>query len=87
MQDEEPPILPDRNSREQIELRENIGSSRNNIATQKLHEILTTPRKPRSKSEDRNLSPGRRTPQRGLQYATPPASTTTSPTGIYYKYY
>lgn len=81
MQDEDPPILPDRNLREQIELRENIGSSRNNIATQKLHEILTTPRKPRSKSEERNLSPGRRTPQRGLQYATPPASTTASPTG------
>lgn len=82
MQDEDPPILPDRNFREQTELRESVSSSRNNIATQKLHEILTTPRKPRSKSEDRNLSPGRGTPHRGSRYATPPASATASPTGI-----
>ncbi|XP_034938754.1 uncharacterized protein spdo [Chelonus insularis] len=82
MQEDDPPVLPDRNLQNQPELRENTFSSRNNLATQKLHEILTTPRKPRSKSEDRNLSPGkheRGTPQRGAQY-TPPINTT-SPTG------
>ncbi|CAG5095922.1 Protein of unknown function [Cotesia congregata] len=86
MQEDEPPVLPDRNNyNNQPELRVNNNgfSSRNNLATQKLHEILTTPRKPRSKSEDRNLSPGkidRGTPHRGAQF-TPPISATTSPTG------
>lgn len=83
MQEEEPPVLPERNFREQPELRENTFSSRNNLATQKLHEILTTPRKPRSKSEDRNLSPRRNdggTMGRGTLY-TPPISAATSPTG------
>ncbi|XP_051157892.1 uncharacterized protein LOC127279530 [Leptopilina boulardi] len=50
---EEPPALPDRN------ISEYPASPRNNIATQKLHEILTTPRKPRSRSEERTLSPKR----------------------------
>lgn len=89
MQDDEPPVLPDRNNVSiQPELRNNNNnnsfSSRNNLATQKLHEILTTPRKPRSKSEDRNLSPGkidRGTPHRGGSQFTPPISATTSPTG------
>ncbi|XP_057328555.1 uncharacterized protein LOC130669589 [Microplitis mediator] len=88
MQDDEPPVLPDRNNFNiQPELRNNNNnnsfSSRNNLATQKLHEILTTPRKPRSKSEDRNLSPGkidRGTPHRGGSQFTPPISATTSPT-------
>lgn len=84
MQEEDPPSLPDRNFREQIELRDNnTFSSRNNLATIKLHEILSTPRKPRSKSEDRNLSPrriDRGTPQRNSRY-TPPLSATTSPSG------
>lgn len=93
MQEDEPPVLPDRNNyNNQPELRvnNNAFSSRNNLATQKLHEILTTPRKPRSKSEDRNLSPGkidRGTPHRSAQF-TPPISATTSPTGrIFSNYY
>ncbi|XP_063976303.1 uncharacterized protein LOC135162092 [Diachasmimorpha longicaudata] len=73
MQDEEPPLLPERNVREQQELREN--TSKNNLATQRLHAMLTTPRK-RSRSEERNLSPGRATPR-----FTPPMNTAVSPAG------
>ncbi|XP_017893390.1 uncharacterized protein LOC108633000 [Ceratina calcarata] len=65
LQEEDPPALPERNGQELSV------SPRNNLATQKLHEILTTPRKPRSKSEERTLSPKRQhsfnqagTPQR-----------------------
>ncbi|XP_031832364.1 uncharacterized protein LOC116426881 [Nomia melanderi] len=53
LQEEDPPALPERNGQE-ISV-----SPRNNLATQKLHEILTTPRKPRSRSEERTLSPKR----------------------------
>ncbi|XP_008202024.1 ataxin-2 homolog [Nasonia vitripennis] len=52
MQDEDPPSLPERNQTLEV------GSPRvNNLATQKLHEILTTPRKPRSRSQGDLLSP------------------------------
>ncbi|XP_066595107.1 uncharacterized protein spdo [Prorops nasuta] len=61
-QDDDPPALPDRNGQELSV------SPRNNLATQKLHEILTTPRKPRSRSEERTLSPKR-------QYGTPQTGT------------
>lgn len=74
LQEEDPPALPERNAGLSI-------SPRNNQATQKLHEILTTPRKPRSRSEERTLSPKRQqmmsgTPQRR---ALTPGS---SPSGI-----
>ncbi|XP_011308082.1 uncharacterized protein spdo [Fopius arisanus] len=72
MQDEEPPLLPERNGRDR-ELRDN--ASKNNLATQRLHAMLTTPRK-RSRSEERNLSPGRATPR-----FTPPVSANNSPAG------
>ncbi|XP_015518830.2 uncharacterized protein LOC107223609 isoform X1 [Neodiprion lecontei] len=52
LQDDDPPALPERNGGSSI-------SPRNNPATQKLHEILTTPRKVRSRSEERTLSPKR----------------------------
>ena len=66
LQEEEPPALPERNGQELST------SPKNNLATQKLHEILATPRKPpRSRSEERTLSPKRQhsfnqtgTPQR-----------------------
>jgi len=65
LQEDIPPALPDRNGQEFST------SPRNNLATQKLHEILSTPRKPRSRSEERTLSPKRQqsfnragTPQR-----------------------
>ncbi|XP_031775992.1 uncharacterized protein LOC100863039 isoform X3 [Apis florea] len=54
LQEEEPPALPERNGQELST------SPKNNLATQKLHEILATPRKPpRSRSEERTLSPKR----------------------------
>ncbi|XP_032672141.1 uncharacterized protein LOC116844562 [Odontomachus brunneus] len=53
LQEENPPTLPERNAQELS------ASPKNNLATQKLHEILTTPRKPRSRSEERTLSPRR----------------------------
>lgn len=76
---EEPPALPDRN------VSEFPTSPRNNIATQKLHEILTTSRKPRSRSEERTLSPKRHhtAPQTG----TPQRRTFSpgnSPSGVYF---
>ena len=51
LQDEEPPGLPERN--------QDPSAQRVNMATQKLHEILTTPRKPRSRSHSQGdpLSP------------------------------
>lgn len=66
LQDEDPPALPERNLQQEYST-----SPRNNLATKRLHEILTTPRKPRSRSEERTLSPKRQqsvnqtgTPQR-----------------------
>ncbi|XP_043287634.1 uncharacterized protein spdo [Venturia canescens] len=61
----DPPVVPERNAREQqLATRHpeemNYSSGKNNVATQKLHEILTTPRKPRSRSEERTLSPSKR---------------------------
>ncbi|XP_053975774.1 uncharacterized protein LOC128885445 [Hylaeus anthracinus] len=76
LQEEDPPALPDRN------LHELSISPRNNLATQKLHEILTTPRKPRSRSEERTLSPKRQ--QSFNQTSTPQRRALTpggSPTG------
>ena len=59
MQDDEPPRLPERNAHE-------LSSQRLNreAATQKLHEILTTPRKPRSRSmsQGNTLSPAKSQP-------------------------
>ncbi|XP_043262822.1 uncharacterized protein LOC122403390 [Colletes gigas] len=76
LQEEDPPDLPDRN------FHEFAISARNNLATQKLHEILTTPRKPRSRSEERTLSPKRQ--QSFNQTGTPQRNVLTpggSPTG------
>ncbi|XP_076180442.1 uncharacterized protein LOC143153298 [Ptiloglossa arizonensis] len=76
LQEEDPPALPDRN------VQELSISPRNNLATQKLHEILTTPRKPRSRSEERTLSPKRQ--QSFNQTGTPQRRALTpggSPTG------
>lgn len=79
LQEEEPPALPERNGQELST------SPKNNLATQKLHEILATPRKPpRSRSEERTLSPKRQhsfnqtgTPQRrALTPAGSPTGTT-----------
>lgn len=53
LQEENPPALPERN------IQDLSVSPKNNLATQKLHEILTTPRKLRSRSEERTLSPKR----------------------------
>ncbi|KAK2580395.1 hypothetical protein KPH14_006147 [Odynerus spinipes] len=83
LQDEDPPTLPERNVQQEYST-----SPRNNLATQKLHEILTTPRKPRSRSEERTLSPKRQqsvnqtgTPQRrALTPAGSPNGRTFSPT-------
>lgn len=68
MQEEEPPTLPDRN----IQLLST--SPKHNFATQKLQELCVTPRKPRSRSEERMYSPKRQqsnvrqyTPQRKSQ--------------------
>ncbi|XP_017766663.1 PREDICTED: uncharacterized protein LOC108555513 [Eufriesea mexicana] len=82
LQEEDPPALPERN------VHELSVSPRNNLATQKLHEILTTPRKPRSRSEERTLSPKRHhsfnqtgTPQRrALTPGGSPTGRTFSPT-------
>ncbi|XP_011157044.2 uncharacterized protein LOC105194031 isoform X1 [Solenopsis invicta] len=82
MQEEIPPALPERN------MQEFSVSPKNNLATQKLHEILSTPRKPRSKSEERTLSPKRQqsfnqtsTPQRrALTPGGSPNGRTFSPT-------
>ncbi|XP_050487971.1 uncharacterized protein LOC126872286 [Bombus huntii] len=82
LQEEDPPALPERNAQELSV------SPRNNLATQKLHEILTTPRKPRSRSEERTLSPKRQqsfnqtgTPQRrALTPGGSPTGRTFSPT-------
>lgn len=83
LQEEEPPALPERNGQELST------SPKNNLATQKLHEILATPRKPpRSRSEERTLSPKRQhsfnqtgTPQRrALTPAGSPTGRTFSPT-------
>ncbi|CAD1479440.1 unnamed protein product [Heterotrigona itama] len=82
LQEEDPPALPERNAQELSV------SPRNNLATQKLHEILTTPRKPRSRSEERTLSPKRQqsfnqtgTPQRrALTPSGSPTGRTFSPT-------
>ncbi|XP_058795608.1 atrophin-1-like [Phymastichus coffea] len=52
MQDEEPPNLPERNAHEMPSQHVNA-----TLATQKLHEILTTPRKPRTRSQGDPLSP------------------------------
>ncbi|KAF7407175.1 hypothetical protein HZH66_001712 [Vespula vulgaris] len=83
LQDEDPPALPERNLQQEYST-----SPRNNLATKKLHEILTTPRKPRSRSEERTLSPKRQqsvnqtgTPQRRtLTPAGSPSGHTFSPT-------
>nr|XP_034178258.1 uncharacterized protein LOC117603338 isoform X2 [Osmia lignaria] len=82
LQEEDPPALPERNAQELSV------SPKNNLATQKLHEILTTPRKPRSRSEERTLSPKRHqsfhqtgTPQRrALTPGGSPTGRTFSPT-------
>ncbi|XP_071639550.1 uncharacterized protein [Temnothorax longispinosus] len=82
LQEEIPPALPERNAQELSV------SPKNNLATQKLHEILSTPRKPRSRSEERTLSPKRQqsfnqtgTPQRrALTPAGSPNGRTFSPT-------
>ncbi|KAL6423358.1 hypothetical protein ACFW04_010166 [Cataglyphis niger] len=82
MQEEIPPALPERNAQE-LSM-----SPKNNLATQKLHEILSTPRKPRSRSEERTLSPKRQqsfnqttTPQRrALTPGESPNGRTFSPT-------
>ncbi|XP_070169084.1 uncharacterized protein [Polyergus mexicanus] len=82
MQEEIPPALPERN------VQELSMSPKNNLATQKLHEILSTPRKPRSRSEERTLSPKRQqsfnqisTPQRrALTPGESPNGRTFSPT-------
>ncbi|XP_015591403.1 trithorax group protein osa [Cephus cinctus] len=82
LQEEDPPALPDRN------LQGLSVSPRNNSATQKLHEILATPRKPRSRSEERTLSPKRQhsltqtgTPRRrALTPGGSPTGRTLSPT-------
>ncbi|XP_020291421.1 uncharacterized protein LOC109858506 [Pseudomyrmex gracilis] len=82
LQEELPPALPERN------LQELSISPKNNLATQKLHEILSTPRKPRSRSEERTLSPRRQqsfnqtgTPQRrALTPGGSPSGRTFSPT-------
>ncbi|KAG7188476.1 hypothetical protein KM043_008115 [Ampulex compressa] len=84
LHEEDPPALPERNCQE-LSI-----SPRNNLATQKLHEILTTPRKPRSRSEKRTLSPKRQhsfhqtgTPQRrALTPGGSPTGRTFSPTRI-----
>jgi hypothetical protein len=63
MQDEHPPSLPERNLQE-------VNPSRvNNAATQKLHEILTTPRKPKSHSPFNVRSPIR-SPRKQQQPST-----------------
>ncbi|XP_023319417.1 putative uncharacterized protein DDB_G0291608 isoform X2 [Trichogramma pretiosum] len=48
--DDPPPSLPERNNAADLQLVASPprGSGSNNLATQKLHEILTTPRKPRT---------------------------------------
>ncbi|KOC66468.1 hypothetical protein WH47_08861 [Habropoda laboriosa] len=77
LQEEDPPALPERNG-QVLSV-----SPRNNLATQKLHEILTTPRKPRSRSEERTLSP-KRQQQSFNQTGTPQRRALTpggSPTG------
>ncbi|KYQ48678.1 hypothetical protein ALC60_12183 [Trachymyrmex zeteki] len=82
LQEEIPPALPERN------VQEFSVSPKNNLATQKLHEILSTPRKPRSRSEERTLSPKRQqsfnqtsTPQRrALTPGGSPNGRTFSPT-------
>ncbi|XP_072767435.1 uncharacterized protein [Anoplolepis gracilipes] len=82
VQEEIPPALPERN------VQELSMSPKNNLATQKLHEILSTPRKPRSRSEERTLSPKRQqsfnqisTPQRrALTPGGSPNGRTFSPT-------
>ncbi|CAL1680485.1 unnamed protein product [Lasius platythorax] len=82
MQEEIPPALPERN------VQELSMSAKNNLATQKLHEILSTPKKPRSRSEERTLSPKRQqsfnqtsTPQRrALTPGGSPNGRTFSPT-------
>ncbi|GAB1866949.1 Transmembrane protein [Camponotus japonicus] len=82
VQEEIPPALPERN------VQELSMSPKNNLATQKLHEILSTPRKPRSRSEERTLSPKRQqsfnqtsTPQRrALTPGESPNGRTFSPT-------
>ncbi|CAK9827231.1 hypothetical protein ANTRET_LOCUS4946 [Anthophora retusa] len=76
-EEDPPPALPERNGQELSV------SPRNNLATQKLHEILTTPRKPRSRSEERTLSP-KRQQQSFNQTGTPQRRAYTpggSPTG------
>ncbi|PBC31109.1 hypothetical protein APICC_09220 [Apis cerana cerana] len=81
LQEEEPPALPERNGQELST------SPKNNLATQKLHEILATPRKPpRSRSEERTLSPKRQhsfnqtgTPQRR---ALTPGGSPTAPVDL-----
>ncbi|XP_035733928.1 uncharacterized protein LOC118446861 [Vespa mandarinia] len=83
LQDEDPPALPERNFQQEYPT-----SPRNNLATKRLHEILTTPRKPRSRSEERTLSPKRQqsvnqtgTPQRrALTPVGSPSGRTFSPT-------
>ncbi|XP_020709958.1 uncharacterized protein LOC105689294 [Athalia rosae] len=65
LQEEDPPALPERNGGSSV-------SPRNNPATQKLHEILTTPRKVgRSRSEERTLSPKRQQHIQGNNGGTP----------------
>ncbi|KAJ8684482.1 hypothetical protein QAD02_020274 [Eretmocerus hayati] len=65
-----PPSLPERNVIEpgvsQLHQQPQRSNSSNAVATQKLHEILTTPRKPRKRSQGDALSP-MNSPQRGLQ--------------------
>lgn len=89
LQEEEPPALPERNGQELST------SPKNNLATQKLHEILATPRKPpRSRSEERTLSPKRQhsfnqtgTPQRrALTPAGSPTGTTFNSKSLFKEY-
>ncbi|KAH0948467.1 hypothetical protein HN011_009832 [Eciton burchellii] len=72
LQEDIPPALPDRNGQEFST------SPRNNLATQKLHEILSTPRKPRSRSEERTLSPKR---QQSFNHAGTPQRRALTPGG------
>ncbi|KAL0122476.1 hypothetical protein PUN28_007303 [Cardiocondyla obscurior] len=77
LQEEIPPALPERNAQEL-----SVSPKNNLAATQKLHEILSTPRKPRSRSEERTLSPKRQ--QSFNQTGTPQRRTLTpggSPNG------
>ncbi|XP_014208034.1 uncharacterized protein LOC106639099 [Copidosoma floridanum] len=69
MQEEYPPSLPERNggSHDGQQPRiASIGGSNNALATQKLHEILTTPRKPRKRSQSEALSPIKTPQQQGI---------------------